>query len=313
MSAFFQNILRKRQSSGIIYFILLAIGSVVHDKKMAFVKQAKPVVKWVGGKRQLLREIVPLLPDRDTPYCEPFLGGGAVLFELQPTTAIINDINADLMGVYEVIRDDVESLIEILSEYKNTKEFFYTVRDLDRNKNVFSKLSKVEKAARTLYLNKTCFNGLFRVNSSGEFNSPYGYYKNPNIVNETVLRAVNEFFSDSNISFHNEDFSAILERITKDTFVYLDPPYDPVSGTSNFTGYNRRGFDREEQKRLKEYCDKLTQKGIRFLLSNSATDFIKELYRDYDITIVQAKRSVNSNGKKRGAIEEVLIKNYGIK
>ena len=272
-----------------------------------------PVVKWVVGKRQLLDEITPLLPKRITSYCEPFLGGGAVLFSLQPSKAIINDINEDLMLVYEVIRDDVEGLIKSLEQYENTSEYFYKIRDIDRDKDFYYSMSKVARASRLIYLNKTCFNGLFRVNSSGEFNSPFGHYKNPNIVNEPVLRAVNKYFNANKIQIYNEDFEATLKRVNKGGFVYLDPPYDPVSDTANFTGYNKGGFNRKEQERLKECCDDLTRRGVNFMLSNSATAFIKELYQDYDITIVKAKRAINSNASKRGAVEEVLIRNYGKK
>ena len=279
---------------------------------MAKNKLVAPVVKWVGGKRQLLSEISPLLPKRITSYCEPFLGGGAVLFSIQPSKAIVNDLNSDLITVYEVIRDDVEELIDNLKKHENSSEYFYTIRDMYRNKETYAAMSKVERASRLIYLNKTCFNGLFRVNSSGEFNSPFGHYKNPNIVNEPVLRAVNKYFSSSNITLCNEDFAVTLGRISKGSFVYLDPPYDPVSDTANFTGYNRGGFDRNEQIRLKQCCDELTQRGVKFMLSNSATTFIKELYKDYDISIVQAKRAINSDASKRGAIEEVLIRNYGI-
>lgn len=162
---------------------------------MAKNKLVAPVVKWVGGKRQLLDEITPLLPKRITTYCEPFLGGGAVLFSIQPANAIVNDLNEDLITVYEVIRDDIESLITSLKRHENTSEYFYTIRDMDRNKASYHALSKVEKASRLIYLNKTCYNGLFRVNSSGEFNSPFGHYKNPNITNEPVLRAVNKYLS----------------------------------------------------------------------------------------------------------------------
>lgn len=278
---------------------------------MAKNKLVAPVVKWVGGKRQLLDEITPLLPKRITCYCEPFLGGGAVLFSIQPSKAIVNDLNADLITVYEVIRDDVEALIESLKKHENTSEYFYALRDIDRDKVSYQSLSKVEKASRLIYLNKTCFNGLFRVNSSGEFNSPFGHYKNPNIVNEPVLRAVSKYFNTSNIAFYSEDFSKTLSRVHKGGFVYLDPPYDPVSDTASFTGYNKGGFDRSEQIRLKRCCDELTQRGVKFMLSNSSTEFIKELYQEYDITIVKAKRAINADASKRGAIEEVLVRNYG--
>lgn len=278
---------------------------------MAKNKLVAPVVKWVGGKRQLLDEITPLLPKRITSYCEPFLGGGAVLFAIQPTKAIVNDLNQDLITVYEVIRDDVESLLESLKKHQNTAEYFYTIRDMDRNKEAYQAMSKIERASRLIYLNKTCFNGLFRVNSSGEFNSPFGHYKNPNIVNEPILRAVSKYFIASNIMFYSEDFAETLKRVRRGGFVYLDPPYDPVSDTASFTGYNKGGFDRKEQLRLKQCCDELTQRGVKFMLSNSATEFIKELYAEYEITIVKAKRAINSNASKRGAIEEVLIRNYG--
>lgn len=278
---------------------------------MAKNKLVAPVVKWVGGKRQLLDEITPLLPKRIPSYCEPFLGGGAVLFSVQPTKAIVNDLNEDLIKVYKVIRDDVEDLIESLKQHENTSEYFYAIRDMDRDRQRYCSLSDVEKASRLIYLNKTCFNGLFRVNSSGEFNSPFGHYKNPNIVNEPVLRAVNKYLNSGNIAFYSEDFAETLKRVGKGCFVYLDPPYDPVSDTASFTGYNKGGFDRNEQIRLRQCCDDLTRRGVKFMLSNSATDFIKDLYRDYNITIVKAKRAINADASKRGAIEEVLVTNYG--
>lgn len=275
-------------------------------------KLAAPVVKWVGGKRQLLDEIAPRLPKRITTYCEPFLGGGAVLFSLQPRNAIVNDLNADLMLVYEVIRDDVEFLIAALEQHENTAEYFYNIRDLDRDKNAYREMSAVERASRIIYLNKTCYNGLFRVNASGEFNSPFGHYKNPNIVNAPVLRAVSKYLTANNIQLLHIDFEEVLQRVPRGGFVYLDPPYDPVSDTASFTGYNRGGFGREEQERLKRCCDELAARGVRFLLSNSATSFIKELYTGYTVEIVHAKRAINSDASKRGAVEEVLIRNYGI-
>lgn len=278
---------------------------------MAKNKLVAPVVKWVGGKRQLLDEIIPRLPKRINSYCEPFLGGGAVLFSIQPSKAIVNDLNGDLVLVYEIIRDDVEALISDLKKHENTSEYFYAIRDMDRDKVNYQTMSKVERASRLIYLNKTCYNGLFRVNSSGEFNTPFGHYKNPNIVNEPVLRAVSKYFSSSNIKFCNEDFALTLSRVGKGSFVYLDPPYDPISDTSSFTGYNKGGFDRNEQIRLKQCCDELTNCGIKFMMSNSATMFIKDLYKDYDISIVHAKRAINSNASKRGTVEEVLIRNYG--
>lgn len=278
---------------------------------MEHIAHAAPVVKWVGGKRQLLPQILPLIPKRMSAYCEPFLGGGAVLFALQPRRALVNDLNQDLITVYRVIKEDADALIEHLSRHENTPEYFYRIRDLDRDKEAYAALSDVEKASRLLYLNKTCYNGLFRVNASGAFNSPYGHYRRPNIVNEQTIRGVSRYFNSCDITFFSEDFAAVLEQVPKGGFVYLDPPYDPVSDTASFTGYNRGGFGREEQVRLKECCDALTARGVKFLLSNSATPFIRELYGSYRVSIVQARRAVNSVASRRGAIEEVLVRNYG--
>lgn len=278
---------------------------------MEHIAHAAPVVKWVGGKRQLLPQILPLIPKRMTAYCEPFLGGGAVLFALQPRRALVNDLNQDLITVYRVIKENADALIEHLSRHENTPEYFYRIRDLDRDREAYAALSDVEKASRLLYLNKTCYNGLFRVNASGAFNSPYGHYRRPNIVNEQTIRGVSRYFNSCDITFFSEDFAAVLDRVPRGGFVYLDPPYDPVSDTASFTGYNRGGFGREEQVRLKACCDALTARGVRFLLSNSATPFIRELYSSYHVSIVQARRAVNSVASRRGAIEEVLVRNYG--
>lgn len=278
---------------------------------MEHIAHAAPVVKWVGGKRQLLPQLLPLIPKRMSAYCEPFLGGGAVLFALQPRRALVNDLNQDLITVYRVIKENADALIEHLSRHENTPEYFYRIRDLDRDREAYAALSDVEKASRLLYLNKTCYNGLFRVNASGAFNSPYGHYRRPNIVNEQTIRGVSRYFNSCDIAFFSEDFAAVLDRVPRGGFVYLDPPYDPVSDTASFTGYNRGGFGREEQVRLKACCDALTARGVKFLLSNSATPFIRELYSSYHVSIVQARRAVNSVASRRGAIEEVLVRNYG--
>lgn len=273
-------------------------------------KLVAPVLKWVGGKRQLLDTLAPLLPKRITTYCEPFIGGGAMLFHMQPNTAYVNDINSDLILVYTVIKNDVEALIAALAEYKNEADFFYSVRDWDRDKDRYASLTDVERAARIIYLNKTCFNGLYRVNNAGEFNSPFGSYKNPNIVNAPVLRAVNSYFNNADIYFTSTDYAEVLKIIPRGTFVYLDPPYDPVSATSNFTGYSKGGFTQADQIRLRKCCDELTKRGIKFMLSNSSTDFIHEQYAAYNITVVQAKRAINSVASRRGDVDEVVVRNY---
>jgi DNA adenine methylase len=269
-----------------------------------------PVLKWVGGKRQLLDVLCPLLPKTINSYCEPFIGGGAMLFELQPKRALVNDINEDLILVYTVIRDNVDGLIQRLEQFENTAEAFYEVRDWDRDRERYAAMSDIDKAARMIYLNKTCYNGLYRVNTAGEFNSPFGNYKNPNIVNAPVLRAVSAYFNAAEITFSTVDYAELLQNVRRGTFVYLDPPYDPVSDTSSFTGYSKGGFPKEDQIRLRECCDELNRRGVRFMLSNSATDFIKEQYAAYNITIVQAKRAINSVGSKRGDVDEVVVRNY---
>ena len=273
-------------------------------------KLIAPVVKWVGGKRQLMNQIDALLPKKISTYYEPFIGGGAVLFYLKPQKAVVSDLNGELINLYTVIKNNTDELIEDLKRHKNESQYFYEIREQDRDKSIFDKLTNVERASRLIYLNKTCFNGLFRVNSSGEFNTPFGNYKNPNIVNEPTLRAVSNYFNKADVAFCCQDYAITLQEAKKGSFAYLDPPYDPVSDTSSFTGYNKGGFNRNEQIRLKEACDKLDSKGVKFLLSNSSTKFIKDLYKGYDIITVQAKRSINSVAEKRGEIEEVLVRNY---
>ncbi|MGI9859756.1 DNA adenine methylase [Moorella naiadis] len=269
-----------------------------------------PVLKWAGGKRQIVYWILKYVPQTFTTYYEPFLGGGAVLFALQPEKAVVNDINSELINVYEVIRDNVEELIIDLRKHRNEEAYFYATRNLDRDKERYNRLTPIQRASRMIYLNKTCYNGLFRVNRAGEFNAPFGKYKHPNIVNEYTLRAVSEYFNRAQITFTCRDFEEVLKGAQEGDFVYLDPPYDPVSATAIFTGYSRGGFGREEQLRLKKTCEQLNDRGIKFLLSNSATAFIKELYRDYRIEIIQAKRAINSVADKRGAINEVLVMNF---
>ncbi|CAG0988649.1 Modification methylase DpnIIA [Flavobacteriales bacterium] len=274
-------------------------------------KLVAPFLKWVGGKRQLMPSIVEHLPEniKDYKYIEPFIGGGAVLFNLQPKNAIINDFNEELINVYQVIKNNLDELITDLKKHKNEAEYFYWIRSLDRNVE-FKKLSAVQRASRVIYLNKTCFNGLYRVNNAGEFNSPFGRYKNPNIVNEPTLKAVNKFLNSNNVDIKSGDYSEILKQADKKCFVYLDPPYHPISESSNFTGYVQGGWNIYDQIDLKTACDELHKKGVKFLLSNSSADFIKDLYKDYKITIVKANRAINSNGADRGEVDEVLIRNY---
>jgi DNA adenine methylase len=276
---------------------------------MAKNKLIAPFLKWVGGKRQLMPSITELMPKKITAYYEPFIGGGAVLFNLQPKRAIINDYNAELINVYNVIKNNLDDLIKDLKKHKNESDYFYNLRSIDRTAQ-FKKLSDVQRASRIIYLNKTCFNGLYRVNSSGEFNSPFGKYKNPNIVNEPTLKAVNQYLNSNDIQLSSGDYEDVLSEADRNSFAYLDPPYHPISESSNFTGYIQGGWNMLDQVRLREACDELNTRGVKFLLSNSASDFIKDQYKEYKITIVKANRSINSDGEKRGEIEELLIRNY---
>lgn len=278
---------------------------------MAKNKLLVPFLKWVGGKRQLMPEIRKILPKgvANRPYYEPFIGGGALFFDLQPKRAIINDYNEELINVYTVIRDNPNELIEDLKKHKNTAEYFYEIRAIDRQP-LFNNLTKIERASRIIYLNKTCYNGLYRVNNAGEFNTPFGKYRNPNIVNEPVIRAVSKYLNSPQIQILNGDYELILRDIPTNSFVYLDPPYHPTSESSNFTGYVQGGWNEEDQLRLRDICNRLNDNGIEFVLSNSASDFIREIYSDYIIHIVQASRAVNSNPSKRGQVGEFLIRNY---
>ena len=268
-----------------------------------------PVLKWVGGKRQLLPELRRRMPRRFTTYYEPFIGGGALLFDRQPQKAVLNDSNSELINVYCQIKTDVAALIDALKRLHNTQADYYRIRQMDRD-GTLAQMSSVERAARIIYLNKTCYNGLFRVNSHGEFNSPFGFYKNPNIINEPVLLAVSAYLSSHELKLKCGDYNEALKGIRKGAFVYFDPPYDPVSCSASFTGYTQGGFDSEEQERLCEVCKSLNRKGVKFMLSNSDTERINSLYKEFNIDKVQARRNVNSDGAGRGEVFEVIVRNY---
>jgi DNA adenine methylase len=273
----------------------------------------RPFLKWAGGKRQLLPILREYIPKNfsSTTYFEPFVGAGAFLFDLQPKKAFINDANKELINCYQTIKNKPDELLELTREYQKdiSKERFYELRELDR-KSDFNSLSDVERAARIIYLNKTCFNGLFRVNSQGQFNVPYGDNKNPIVADEVVIGAVSKYLNENNIQITNQDFEESISNAKKGNFIYFDPPYDPISDSSSFTGYDLSGFGKNEQRRLRNLCDRLVKRGCKVLLSNSATDFIKELYSNeeyYSIIEVAATRSINSVGASRGKINEVLI------
>jgi DNA adenine methylase len=268
-----------------------------------------PFLKWAGGKRQLVPQLLNHLPPRYNRYYEPFVGAGALLMTLQPKRATINDSNEELINCYKVIKYQVDDLIHDLHTHQNHADYFYQIRAWDRHQDFASK-SHVQRASRVIFLNKTCYNGLFRVNSRGEFNAPFGRYKRPNIVDQTVLRAVSDYFNRSDLTILNQDFAQAVADAEAGDFIYFDPPYDPLSETASFTAYGANGFNREEQKRLKAVVDALDQKGCKIMLSNACTDFICDLYQGYRQERVQAARAINSNALKRGKIDEILVMNY---
>ncbi len=270
-------------------------------------KETYPLVKWVGGKRQLMPELLKNMPVSFNRYFEPFIGGGALFFELQPYNAYISDMNEELINLYWVVRDNVYELITDLNKHKITKEYYLKIRNLDRT-GKYKKLSNVQRASRFIYLNRTCFNGLYRVNSKGEFNVPFGHYKNPKIIDVDNLLNCSSLLKNTEIK--HADFSAILEYAKKGDFVYFDPPYVPLNETSSFTSYTKNGFDLGMQIKLKEVCDELNSRGVKFMLSNSDTTVINELYSNYRIEKVLASRQVNANAGGRGKITEVLVRNY---
>lgn len=272
----------------------------------------KPVLKWVGGKRQLLHEIQLYMPKDIKTYYEPFFGGGAVFFAIEPSKAIINDVNKELINVYMQIRDRPKLLIAALKEHQqcHSEEHYYLVRNIDRNDIAYNELQPLDKAARFIYLNKTCYNGLYRVNKSGHFNVPIGRYKKPKICDEETINNIHVLLKKKNIKIFNKDFEILLKNAKAGDFVYMDPPYDPVSTSASFTTYQPSGFTREEQIRLKKVCDDLNSKGVKFIVSNSNTEFISKLYKEYNVIEVLATRNINSNSSKRKAVTEVLIMNY---
>ncbi len=276
-------------------------------------KKIRPLLKWVGGKRQLIDYIKPLIPKDYSTYVEPFFGGGAIFFELEPKQAIINDYNSDLMNVYKIVRDNPDELIEKLIFFKKnfTKEYFYEVRAWDRSVG-YNRRNNIDKAARFIFLNKTCYNGLYRVNSKGQFNTPLGRYVNPNIVNNDLIKDLSKYFKKNKIEIISGNYSEVLKDLHSKSFVYLDPPYAPLSLTSSFTGYTNKGFNLLDQKILKDECDCLANQNIFFVQSNSDCPFIRELYSDYYFKEVPAKRTINSKALGRGAIGEVLISNHDI-
>lgn len=267
----------------------------------------RPFLKWAGGKTQLLDEISSRIPASYNRYIEPFLGSGALFFRLNPARALLSDLNQELIETYCVVRDAVELLILDLAGHIYDKDYFYKVRNSDRAPD-FEGWSPVQRASRVIYLNKTCFNGLYRVNSKGQFNTPFGRYSNPRILDAKNLRACSHALKAAEVV--SADFAEVAERAERGDFVYFDPPYMPLSATSSFTAYARGGFPESEQIRLRDLCRRLTRSGVKFLLSNSASEAVVSLYSEFRIESVQATRAINAKAANRGRISELLVRNY---
>jgi len=280
-------------------------------------KKYQPFLKWVGGKRALLTQLLEKFPKEFENYHEPFLGGGALFFELYSQGLLkgkkvyLSDINSELINTYNVVKNNPHELISGLENFKeqHNKEFYYKIRALDREDD-FLKMSALERATRFIYLNKTCFNGLYRVNKKGYFNTPIGSYKNPNIADYDTILSASEALQNATIS--NKTFSEVINNVNKNDLVYFDPPYYPLNVTSNFTSYSENDFLDDKQKELFDLFEELDKKNCFVLHSNSDTNFIKNLYQQHDIHFVQANRFINSKSNGRGKINEVLIRNFNV-
>jgi DNA adenine methylase len=294
-------------------FLLADKTNLIKDSSRIIAEKPKPFVKWVGGKRQLLTQfrLMNLYPPekfdpKDGKYFEPFVGGGAVFFDLLPEKATLSDLNNELVVTYNVIKNDVENLIALLKKHKLDKGYFLKVRA----KNPET-LSDINIASRFIYLNRTCFNGMYRVNSKGGFNVPFGKYSNPLICDEDNLRKASKALK--NVEIKKQDYKEVLKKAKKGDFVYFDPPYYPVSKTASFTSYTSESFLDKEQIELRDTFIELHKRGCFVMLSNSDTPFINKIYSEPSglrITKVQAGRAINSDASKRGKITEVLVTNY---
>jgi DNA adenine methylase len=288
--------------------------NIIESTKFLIDQKAKPFVKWVGGKRQLLGQFraMNLYPPENfnllkNTYFEPFVGGGAVFFDMLPKKAFLSDMNKELVITYNIVKNDVESLIKSLKKHKKgDKEYFLKVRAKNPEK-----LSDLEIASRFIFLNRTAFNGMYRVNSRGEFNVPFGKYENPMICDEVNLRRVSKALQK--VQIKHQDYKEVLKKAKKGDFVYFDPPYYPVSKTASFTAYTKDAFLDKEQIELRDTFAELHKRGCFVMLSNSDVPFINKIYKEIKglrISKVQAGRSINSRASGRGKITEVLVTNY---
>ena len=273
---------------------------------MTSTTETKPFIKWAGSKRKLISSLAKKLPQFDT-YYEPFVGSGALFFSLKPAKAVLSDINPELINVYRCIQLDVEALIEDLKKHYYEKNYFYQIRDADRT-DEYADWLNIERASRFIYLNKTCFNGLYRVNKQGQFNTPFGRYKNPTILDESTLRPCSAALVG--VELRVDSFDWIEQVVTSDDFVYFDPPYVPVSNTADYNSYSKDGFDVVNQVQLKELCERLHARGVKFMLSNSCTPLVQDLYKDFELETVFASRNINNVAEGRSKIKEFIVRNF---
>ena len=267
----------------------------------------KPFLKWVGGKRALVPEIRRYMPARFNRYFEPFMGGAALFFDTAPDKAYLSDVNDELVNCYHMVKEKPEALIAALEAHYYDKDYFYHIRDLDRDLVVFSQLSDIERAARLLFLNRAGFNGMYRVNRKGQFNVPFGRYVSPDLVKADAIRQASILLQKAHIT--HAPFTEMVDKATKGDFVYFDPPYVPLSQTANFTSYAQDDFTIADQQALADSCVRLNEKGVRFIASNSYHDVVKDLYQEFEIIELKARRAINSRANKRQAVSEVLIFN----
>ena len=272
-----------------------------------------PVVKWAGGKRQIIEKIKAALPGQFNSYYEPFVGGGAVLFELAPKNAVINDVNQELLAIYKCLQDRelFELMVEELDKHEanHSEDYYLEVRSWDRNPR-FELEPIWKRAARAIYLNKACFNGLYRVNAKGYFNVPSAKKEKVKTYDAQNLEEIYKYFSNENVQILSGDFVEACRTARAGDFVYFDPPYDVPEDKGSFTAYSKFDFTKDDQIRLANCFKKLSEKGVKCMLSNHNTPFINELYEGFNIQVITARRNINSKGDARGAVEEVIITNY---
>lgn len=289
------------------------ILTLYYDRVINVMKTMNPFVKWAGGKRQIMNHLLDNMPKKYRHYYEPFVGGGALLLELAPIHATINDSNKELIYVYKCLRNKrlFKKFYDACKEHEanHSEEYYYQVRDLDKKKTSYSKLPMYLKAARCVYLNKACFNGLYRVNSKNQFNVPFNGKEKINCFDEDNILLLHKYFNKRKPIILCKDFAEAVKTAKAGDFVYFDPPYDVV-GQQSFTSYTIGGFDKKEQERLRNVVKELTEKGVRVMISNANTPFIRELYKDFNIHVIEARRNINSKGDGRGKVEEVIITNY---